>query len=244
MLPVKSAIKRRLLFALTLAISLCLMSASIASAQSLEEYFQLAYDPVSFDKSEIQGSEVFNATITGRATCTKNLPVPVSEVNIISQVVAEHAASGTRVTLNSGYTVAINPFPDKKDDTAKINQAVPLQFPAQAESGNYNVIGEIVEAKVKVVFGWIDATEYLPREQQMGKVKYTAPEPAPVPEPVSAPPTPTEPVPAPTPTPAPEPAPSPIPIEYIVPRWVWLIVAAAIATTALNIFWFMRHRTK
>jgi len=188
---------------------------------------------VSFNKSEIHGSEAFSATILGRATCIKDLPVTVSEVSITSRVVAKHAVSGTGVTLNSSYTISIKPFPSKKGETAEISQAVPLQFPAQAESGDYNVIGKLVEAKVKVGFAWVEVTGYIPQDQFMGSLKYIAPQSTPTPTPV---PTPTLP-------PTPTPPPSPTPPEHGLAWWVWLIVAVAVATTVTNIIWFLRHRT-
>jgi hypothetical protein len=236
--------------ALTLAAVLCLISPSPASAQDLAEYFQLGYDPVTFDKQEINGGEVFYVTITGRATCTQDLPLSASEASITSQVIAVHTASGTTVTLNSSYTVTIKPFPSKEGKTAEISQSVPLQFPAQAESGDYNVIGKIAEAKVKVGFlPAIDVAGYLPQEQQMGMVKYTAPESPPIPEsppalePESGSP-PLKSYPTDNGIPAPQEIiaiPEP---EQIIPWWVWLIVLLAAATIGFNIIWFTSHRAR
>ena len=240
----------RLAVALTLAGALSLMSSSPASAQDLSENFQLSFDPVTFDKTEIQGSEVFHATIAGRATCIQDLPISASEATLTSQVIAEHVASGTKVTLNSSYTISIKPFPSKKGETAEISQAVPLQFPAQAESGDYTVIGEIIEAKVKVGL-WIEVTGYLPQSQLMGSLKFIAPQstptpapaPAPVPPPAPAPAPPPAPAPAPPPAPTPTPTSPPIPPEHGLAWWVWSIVAVAVATTVMSIIWFLRHRT-
>jgi len=215
-----------LVIALILAVLLWLITPFPAVAQNVEEYFQFSYDSVSLSKDKIRGSEVFHVTILGRVACTKDLPVPVSEASIASRVVAEHKVGGIRVTLNSSYTLTIKPFPSKEGDTFKIDQVAPLQFPAQAESGDYNIVGEIIEAKIKIGFGWISVTEYLPQNQLMDSVKYTAPPRTPA----SAS--------APTPTPTTEPA----PVEYGIPWWVWLIVAAAIVTTVFNIVWYLRHR--
>lgn len=259
MLPIKSSIIRihkayrhktlwRLGIALTLVASLCLMSPSLTSAQDPSDYFQLNYEPVVFDKSEINGKEIFHITIKGSLTCNQALPVSVSEVNVVSQVVAEHTSGGVWVTLNPNYTIAIKPFPDKEGETAEIKQSVPLQFPSQAISGDYNVIGKIVEAKAKVSFAWFNATSYLPREQPMGTVKYTAPEstettekppipetpPSPQPEPGPPPPKSTPSVPN-IPSPQQEP-------EPIIPWWVEVIVLIAVATTIFNIVWFLQHR--
>lgn len=240
----KRIIVWRLAFALILAVSLWLGSPSPTAAQSVEEYFRFDYDPVVFDKNEIHGAETFNMTISGRAVCTRDLPVSVKEANITSRVVAEHKVTGARVILNSSYTITINPFPSKEGDITEISQVVPLQFPGEAESGDYNVTGEIIEAKVKIGFG-VDVTEYLPQSQHMGTVKYIRPETMPAPTPASVP------TPAPTPgtTPAPEPTttslPSPTPAspEPGMAWWAWIIVAAATATTLFNIVWYLRHRT-
>ena len=220
----------RLAVALTLAGAFSLMSASPASAQDLSENFQLSYDPVTFDKNEIQGSEVFHVTIAGRATCIQDLPISASEATLTSQVIAEHVASGTKVTLNSSYTISIKPFPSKKGETAEISQAVPLQFPAQAESGDYNVIGKIIEAKVKVGPIPLDVTAYLPQDQLIGSLKYIAPG--------------VTPTPALTPTPTPAPTPTPESPQCGITWWVWLIVAIAVATTVVNIVSLLRRHIR
>jgi len=232
----------QLLTALLLALVLSLVSSFPAAAQNLEDYFQLSYEPVSLSKSEIHGSEVFQATIIGRATCNKDLPVSATEASITSRVVAEHKAGGGRVTLNSSYVVTIKPFPSKEGDIAEINQVVPLQFPAQAKSGDYDIIGELIEAKVKVGF-WIEVTDYLPKKQHMSSVKYIAPESTSEPEPAPTP----APTPAPAQTPAETPAPTPnpltIPLWYSLPWWVWLLVAVAVITTIVNITCCLRRRS-
>ena len=99
---------------LILAISLCLISPLPAISQSLVDYFQLSFEPVSFSKDEIHGSEDFSATIAGCVTCTKDLPVSAGEASLTSSVVAKHDGSGTEVTLNPGYTVTVNPFLPKR----------------------------------------------------------------------------------------------------------------------------------
>ena len=142
----------RLIIALILAVSLWSISPLPTAAQSVEEYFQISYEPVSFSQNEIHGSEAFQATILGRATCIKDMPVAISEVSINSRVVAEHAVSGTEVTLNSNYTVTVKPFPAKAGETVEVDQVIPLQFPAEAESGDYNIIGKLIGLKFKIGF--------------------------------------------------------------------------------------------
>jgi hypothetical protein len=66
----------------------------------------------------------------------------------------------------------------------------------------------------------------------MGSVEYTAPEPMPT----------SAATPAPTPTLTPPDTETPASPEYGIAWWVWLIVAIAGVTTAVNITWFLRHR--
>jgi hypothetical protein len=205
---------------------------------------------VTLDKNEIQGSEVFHVNIAGRATCTQDLPMPASEASVTSKIIARHTASNTMVTLNPGYTITVKPFPSKKDETAEIKQSVPLQFPSQAEPGEYSIIGKIIEAKIKILV-WVPVTSYLPQEQPMGKVKYTAsgstgapaiPENPPSPGPEPAPP-PLKATPSGSNAPSPQPPISPEP-ELIIPWWVWLIVVAAIVTTVMNVISLLRRRAR
>ena len=238
---------RRLLLALVLALLFCLMSPLPASAQELADYFQFSYDPVTFDKKEINGGEVFHATVAGRATCNEDLPLSASKATITSLVVGEHVATGAVVTLNPSYTVNIEPFPSKKDETIEIKKSVPLQFPAEAESGDYNVIGKIVKAEVKVGPIPVDVTGFLPQSQSMGTVKYTAPESPPVPEnPPSSEPEPSTLTPESIPFGAhkipPQEQTTPQSPQQVIPWWVWGIVILAGATTMFNIIWFLRHQ--
>ncbi len=176
---------RYVAIALVLAISLVPISTSPAAAQSVGDYFQISYEPVSFvdangnPKTEVHGDEVFYATIKGKATCIEDLPVSVSEASITSRAVAEHQVSGILETLNPSYSITIEPFPYRKGDTTEINEVIPLQFPEESEPGDYNVIGELIEAKVRVKFVvwiWQDVTSYLPQSQLMGSVAYITPE--------------------------------------------------------------------
>lgn len=230
---------RYLVVTLVLALCFWVINPLSVSAQSLGDYFDINYNPVSLSENEIQGSSVFHATVSGNATCTNDLPVSVDEATIISRVIAENTISSTRVILNESYTLKIKPFPSKEGESTEIKQVILLQFPAEAESGDYNIIGELIEAKVKVAFMDADVTGYLPQDQFMGSVKYIAPET--IPRPVSKPTL----EPESERLPAPVPATVPIPMEpkYHIPWWVWLIVAIAVATTVLNIVWYLRHRT-
>jgi len=225
-----------------LAAVLLLINVSPATALDFNpaDYFDLSYDPVTFDKTEITGSDVFHAIVAGRAVCSQDLPVSASEAIIISSVVARHSSSGTMVTLNPEYIVTIEPFPNEEGDTIEISQSVPLQFPAGAASGEYNVIGRLVNATVKVSIIPVPVTPFLPQEQSMGTVKYTAPDSASV-QVTTTPPAEVTPPPS---SPTPAASPSPEPAEPLMSWWVELIVFIAIATTVFNIAWFLRHRRR
>ncbi len=164
-----------------LAITLIIMASLFfvdpitTAAQSLEEYFQINYGPVSFSKDEITGDELFYATINVEAICIKDLPISASQVSVTGRVVGEHKLSGRVTILNSGYTVAINPFPSKEGYTIKVDEVVPLQFPDQAQSGDYDVIGEFIEAEITIEDGRFSITQPLPEPQAIGSIKYISP---------------------------------------------------------------------
>ncbi len=158
------------------AVSSFLINPASVAAQSMDEYFQFSNDTPSLSQNQILGNQVFYVTIHGKAICSKDLPLSVSEASITSRIVARHTASNTVVILNPNYTVAINPFPYQKGNATEMTQTVPLQFPTQAQSGTYVVTAELVEAKIKALFIWIDVTQYLPQSQLVGSIEYTAPQ--------------------------------------------------------------------
>ncbi|MFC1991663.1 hypothetical protein ACFLVC_02945 [Chloroflexota bacterium] len=159
-----------------LAVALCLVSAvpGSASAQSLGEYFDYN-SSVQLSKSQVTGIESFSATITANATCKKPFLVPATKATIAGRIVAENQASGARVTLNSDYTLTIDPFPSATGETTSVNIAVPLQFPSGSVSGTYGVIAELIEAKVYVgLVSYSVPTAILSSAETVGTVTYTA----------------------------------------------------------------------
>ncbi|MFC2022051.1 hypothetical protein ACFLTR_02400, partial [Chloroflexota bacterium] len=160
------------LVALTVALCLVLAVPGLASAQSPGEYYTFSFD-AQFSKNQVTESESFTATITAGAACIQNFPVSATEASITSRIVAENQANGARVTLNSGYTLTIDDFPSSAGENTSVEIIVPLQFPAGSVSGTYNVIAELVEAKVKAII-WIPVTSYLASEQTAGTITYTA----------------------------------------------------------------------
>jgi len=165
-----------LLIALILALSLVPNYSSPAAALSIEDYFEISYEPVEFSKTDIHGDEIFYATIKATATCTNSLPLPVSEAWISGLVTATHQVSGAKVTLNPSYKVTVAPFPNKKGEISQARQDVPLQFPVNSQSGAYSVVGELIEAKINTLIGWLTVTSFLPPSQTMGSVTYTVPD--------------------------------------------------------------------
>jgi hypothetical protein len=166
----KAGILYRLIIALILVLGLLLISQTPAVALSVDDYFVISYT-VEFSKDEIYGNELFYATITGQAACIKDLPLTVSEAFMSGCLVAEHEDSGAKVILNPSYTITISPFPTKKGETTQGSQTVPLSFPAGSQPGRYNIIGELIEARVKAVL-WFTVTLYLPQFESLGSVTY------------------------------------------------------------------------
>jgi hypothetical protein len=167
---------RRFVPAMALAALACLAFVTPALALDLNpaDYFQINYQPIAFDKTQVGPGDTFHTTIKGQAVCMKSIPVPVSEATITSQVVARSAAAGASYTLNPGFTIDINPFPDKQGETYNINQPLDLQFPPDASPGQYQVVWELSQARAKISFVWTDVTGNLPAEQSMGTVTVTA----------------------------------------------------------------------
>ncbi len=163
-----------LMIALFLALCLVLTSSNPVAAQSPGDYFLFSYT-VQFSKTQITGSELFNATVEAEATCKEDLPVSVSEASITGRIIAEHQESGARVTLNSSYTLTITPFPSNNGETTSTSQVVPLQFPQGSQSGTYSIIGELIDAEAKIGIFWIPVTAYLPSSQTVGSITYVAP---------------------------------------------------------------------
>lgn len=185
---------------ITTVLSLCLClidSPATAASSDLAGYFHINYDPAAFSKTEILGSEAFSATIHGNATCIKysSYLELVKRGRVTGNVIAIHSVSGTRITLNSSYTITIDPFPSHLNDSVNMTVTASLQFPAHGEAGQYNIIAQAVKAEVWVWGGWQDVTDYVPASETLGTVNYT---PAPV-----TPGTSSTPAPTPTPTPTP-----------------------------------------
>jgi hypothetical protein len=178
--------------ALLIVITLSLTIASPALALDLNpsDYFKFNFAPTAFSKISVSAGESFNAVIKGSADCTKDLPLPISEITITSRVIARPAAGGADLVLNPQYIINIKPLPNKAGESFEINQTVILQFPAGAAPGSYSVIGQVTEAKVTitVIFSYtLDVTGSFPKEQLMGTVKFGAPPAATTPAAIAPP---------------------------------------------------------
>jgi hypothetical protein len=161
----------RLTITLILALFLISVGVAPAAALSVDDYFTYSYQ-ATFSKDVVYGDEVFWAEGTARVTCTKDLPLSVSEAYVTGRMVARHSESGTEVILNSSYTVSIIPFPNKEGEVTQVSHSVPLQFPDGSEPGLYNVVGELIEARIKAIL-WFTVTDSLPPIQEIGPVTYT-----------------------------------------------------------------------
>lgn len=182
---------------LTIALVLNMTTIYQVQAQGINDYFQLNSSIIGPSQTQVTGSQVFTVRVTGSAITKQNLPIAPSEARITGQIVAQNNSTGAEAILNPSYVVTITPFPSKVGDTYTIDQLVNLQFPSDSPSGDYTVIGKLLEAKVFVpILGGMDVSSFLPRMQSIGPVSYSA----------NAPVTTTA---APTVTPIPPPAPNP-----------------------------------
>jgi len=163
----------RPLSALILALCLVPVCSHPVAALSVDDYFSYSYN-VEFSKVDIEGSEVFYATVEVEATCKEDLPLAVTKMNITGRIVAEHQVSGAKVTLSSDYSVTIEPFPNEVGETSQASEVVSLRFPQGSESGTYDVVGELIEAKILTILGELDVTSYLPSSRAISSVTYVA----------------------------------------------------------------------
>ncbi len=163
----------RPLSALILALCLIPVCSHPVAALSAEDLFNITYE-ISLSKTEINGSEIFYATIQGKAECKEDLEFPyslVTKAEITSHIVAIH--NGTEKPLSDSYTVIIDPFPKKEGETFEITEMViALRFPAGSESGTYDVVGKLDKA-IAYPLG-VNVKDYLPQTQFMGSVTYVA----------------------------------------------------------------------
>ena len=218
-----------LVIATVTVVSLCLIGSPPADAQSADDYFQISYEPFSFSKTEIHDGEVFFTTVQAHATCTRDLPLSINEARITGRVIAKHTVSGTWVTLNSSYSINIEPFPDRAGETIAISRVIRLQFPAQSEPGDYDIILKIDEAEIKVFLWWVDVTNDLPQEQLTGSLKYIPGDEYPTP---TLTPTPTA-----TPTPASQ-------TGLGTGTWVGIAIAIIISIALALAIWLIIYRRK
>ena len=182
---VRSSVRQTIVFLIVVLI-LCFIDYSSAAAKSAEDYlrvligkpkdyFQISYEPITLSKTEISGSQIFYGLLRGKASCIKNLPIPISEARLTFRVTGQRKGAGDQRILNLAYTINIKPFPKKKGQSYKINKQTPLQFPKASKSGDYSMVGKIIKAEIKLpLLGWRNVTNYLPQSLEFGLVKYIA----------------------------------------------------------------------
>lgn len=159
----------RIFAIIALVSGLMLAKPAPVHALSLGDYFSYSYT-IQLSQTEVYQDEVFSATVSGQAVCTKNLPITPNAASITSRITARHNTTGDEIVLNSGYTVELDSFPTKPGDSVQDTVIVPMSFPDNSQSGTYTVTGEIVTAKVRVLTFWLDVTRYLPQSQILGNI--------------------------------------------------------------------------
>jgi hypothetical protein len=143
------------------------------NALSVNDYFTYTYSFV-FSKTNVIGNETFMVTVNGQAVCIQDLPLTVNAATIVSKIVARHKQTGVEVVLNPNYSIHYDSgFPYQKGQTASASGQVPLSFPKDSPSGVYDLVGQLLEAKVTVVVITLDIAAYLPTTQAMGTVMYS-----------------------------------------------------------------------
>ena len=143
-----------------------------ANAQSLSEYYSITYD-IQFSTSDVTGTQAFSATVVAEATCIKDFPLSASQASITGKIIARNQDTGSTVTLNSGYTLTIDPFPGNAGESTNVQVTVPLRFPTGSTSGTYTVTAQLISATVTVLVP-IEVTGYLDSSQTVGTIYFSA----------------------------------------------------------------------
>lgn len=149
-------------------LGLAMVTPEAAHALSINEYFTYSYT-LQLDRTTVVEGETFKATVSGTAVCKKDLPVTPSAAAVTSRIVARHTASGAVAVLNAGYTLSLTSFPTKQGESAARTLSLPLAFPQGSPAGEYRLVAEIVEARVRVVV-WLDITGLLPQSENLASV--------------------------------------------------------------------------
>ncbi len=170
-------VTRCFLMSFLLALLASLAIATPALGLSIYDYFTIEHDTV-FSDDRIEGDEIFYATVTGKATCKQDLPLPVSSGYIRYRVIAEHRDSGKRTILKPDYRLDIEPFPNRAGESTTESIDVSLQFPSDCHPGSYEIVGELIESRAVVTTSTttfsVPVSKYLPQSQDMGLVTYTS----------------------------------------------------------------------
>jgi len=154
--------------ALAALIAFTVSDARPAHALNLEDYFTYTYS-MELSHEEVVAEQPFTATISGQATCIQDLPISPSKAEFRSRAIGRHAVSGAEVVLNEDYVLTISPFPSLAGETTEETAVVPMFFPPDSEPGTYTVIGELIQARLRLVV-WVDVTSELPSEQVLGTI--------------------------------------------------------------------------
>ncbi len=207
---------RPVFLGIALSLAMCLVAPADVLAFGLADLpgsFSFSYSS-NIGQSSLYAGESLNPTITGVATCNADLPIEVSEATLSGRVIAQ-GPNGERVILNSGYTVSISGFPTKRGESVQESQTVQLAFPSSMAPGQYNIVGEVISARVKVIL-WFNVTSYVPSSINLGSVTIleVPPPPTTTPEPTLPPTT----IPTITPTTTPPTAPPTAAITVPVPN--------------------------
>lgn len=142
----------RLVITLILVAGHVFAAPSAAAAFSIDpyEYFDIDYY-VTLSDSEVQDDEVFSLLFEGYVKCVKDLPFGIDRVDVTISIMAEHRETVAREILNIAHSVTITPFPDWEGESYEFEECLNLVFPDESQPGEYNVIGQLIQAKVD---GW------------------------------------------------------------------------------------------
>jgi len=116
----------------------------------------------------------FSISVRGNITCTNDLPLSVTSGRFKYHIIARNLATNQTVTIMSGKTITVKPFPDDAGESAAFNMQITAKFPTRSAYGNYSIIAVLDKAEIMVLRQWIAVTGKLTGTIVLGTVQYSA----------------------------------------------------------------------
>lgn len=132
-----------------------------ADAQEKNEYFEYTITG-KLDKQSVLINEQFTAILSSQGICKVDMPISIPAVMISIRIYARNKNQNSEITLTPDYSFTMKDIPTVKGKTFNVENEVPLMFPVDSLSGQYDVFVDITSVKFQIFEFWADGLEYMP----------------------------------------------------------------------------------